>query len=51
VAFAERAARQIPSHAEGIREIAALYARLRYGAAPHTGDLIALKAKIAEFKP
>ena len=51
VAFAERAAEQIPSHAEGIREIAALYAHLRYGATPHAGDLVALKAKIAGFKP
>ena len=51
LAFAERAAGQIPSHADGIREIAALYARLRYGATPHAGDLVALKAKIAGFKP
>jgi protein-glutamine gamma-glutamyltransferase len=50
-AFAERAARQIPSHSETIREIAVLYARLRYGAAPRAGDLIDLKAKIAGFKP
>jgi transglutaminase-like putative cysteine protease len=50
-AFAERAARQIPWHSETIREIAVLYARLRYGAAPQAGDLIDLKAKIAGFKP
>jgi hypothetical protein len=51
LAFAERAAGLIPSHADGIHEIAALYARLRYGAAPHAGDLVSLKAKIAGFKP
>lgn len=51
LAFAERAAGQIPSHADGIREIAALYARLRYGAAPFPGDLNALKNKVAAFRP
>ena len=50
-AFAERAARQAPLHAERIRKIAALYARLRYGAAPRPSDLIRLKAEIAAFKP
>ena len=47
-AFAERAARQAPLHAERIRKIAALYSRLRYGAAPRPSDLIRLKAEIAE---
>ena len=50
-AFAERAARQAPLHAERIRKIAALYSRLRYGAAPRPSDLIRLKAEIAAFKP
>lgn len=51
LAFAERAAREIPAHADGIREIAALYARLRYGAAPLASDLARLKTRIAAFKP
>jgi transglutaminase-like putative cysteine protease len=51
LAFAERAAGQIPSHSERILEIAALYARLRYGAAPLPGDLDALKNKVAAFRP
>lgn len=50
-AFAERAAGQIPSHSERIFEIAALYTRLRYGAAPLPGDLDALRNKVAAFRP
>lgn len=50
LAFAERAAREAPAHADGIREIAALYARLRYGAAPQASDLARLKTRIAAFK-
>ena len=50
-AFAERAAGQAPAHAERIAEIAALYARLRYGPAPQASDLVRLKAEIAAFKP
>lgn len=49
--FASRAARQAPQHAESIGEIAALYARVRYGAAPQASDFILLKARIAAFKP
>ena len=48
-AFAERAARQAPTLAESIGEIAALYARLRYGPAPQASDLARLKTKIAGF--
>jgi transglutaminase-like putative cysteine protease len=51
LAFAERAARQLPADSEGIREIAALYAHLRYGQAPEADDLAMLKAKVAAFKP
>jgi hypothetical protein len=51
LAFAERAARQIPSHSVPIHEIAALYARLRYGATPLPDDLGALKNKVAAFRP
>jgi hypothetical protein len=51
LAFADRAARQSPSHAKSISEIAALYARLRYGPASREHDLIQLKAKIAAFHP
>lgn len=51
LAFAERAARQIPAHAKSIHEIAELYARLRYGPAPQTPDLAHLKLKIDAFKP
>ena len=51
LAFAERAAAQIPTHSESIREIAGLYARLRYGAMPLASDLVQLKMKIAAFKP
>ncbi|OHC64339.1 MAG: hypothetical protein A2040_15205 [Rhodocyclales bacterium GWA2_65_19] len=51
LAFAERAARQAPIHATDIREIAGLYARLRYGAAPQASDLAQLKTKIAAFNP
>lgn len=50
-AFAVRAARQLPSRAEGIREIAELYARLRYGLAPQPSDLAELKMKVSTFKP
>jgi transglutaminase-like putative cysteine protease len=49
--FAERAAKQAPIHSESIREIAALYARLRYGPAPQAADLMQLKTKIAAFNP
>ncbi|OHC69423.1 MAG: hypothetical protein A3H93_10490 [Rhodocyclales bacterium RIFCSPLOWO2_02_FULL_63_24] len=51
LAFAERAARLTPTHAKSIHEIAALYARLRYEAAPQANDLAQLKAKVAAFKP
>jgi transglutaminase-like putative cysteine protease len=51
LAFAERAARQIPNHADAIMAIAGLYARLRYAPDPKPGDLIELKAKIAAFQP
>lgn len=51
LAFAERAAQRAPGHAERIREIAALYARLRYGPAPQAGELARLKTLIAAFKP
>lgn len=51
LAFAERAAAQAPLHAAGIREIAALYVRLRYGPAPQGSDLERLKRRIAAFKP
>ncbi len=51
LAFAERAAQQTPVHAKSIREIAALYARLRYGPAPQTEDMTQLKAMIAAFRP
>ena len=49
--FAKRAARQAPAHAASIEAIAALYARLRYGPAPQSGDLLRLKAQVAAFKP
>ncbi|MFH1872582.1 MAG: DUF3488 and DUF4129 domain-containing transglutaminase family protein [Pseudomonadota bacterium] len=51
LAFAERAAALTPLHAAGIREIAALYAGLRYGPAPQGSDLERLKRRIAAFKP
>lgn len=51
LAFAARAAAADPVHGDGIREIAALYARLRYGPAPQAADLIEFKAKIAAFNP
>ena len=51
LAFAQRAGMQAPVHARAIAEIAALYARLRYGRAPQPGDLSQFKAKIAAFKP
>lgn len=50
-AFAERAAKQAPTHSESIREIAALYVRLRYEPAPQASDLAQLRTKIAHFKP
>jgi transglutaminase-like putative cysteine protease len=50
-AFAERAAMQIPVQAQTIREIAELYARVRYGSTPQPPDLAQLKIKIAAFKP
>lgn len=49
--FAERAATHAPSHAATIREIATLYARLRYGPAPKATDLVLLKSKISAFNP
>lgn len=51
LAFAERAAAQAPLLAAGIREIAMLYAGLRYGPAPQGSDLERLKRRIAAFKP
>ena len=51
LAFAERAAALAPLHAAGIREIAALYVRLRYGPAPQGSDLERLKRRIAGFRP
>jgi transglutaminase-like putative cysteine protease len=51
LAFAERAAKQMPVHAEAIAEIAALYARLRYAPGPRASEFEQLKAKIAAFKP
>jgi transglutaminase-like putative cysteine protease len=51
LAFAERAAKQMPVHAAAIAEIAALYARLRYAPAPQASELEQLKTKIAAFKP
>jgi transglutaminase-like putative cysteine protease len=51
LAFAERAAALVPSSADSIREIATLYARLRYGPAPHADGLAQLKTRIATFKP
>jgi transglutaminase-like putative cysteine protease len=51
LAFAQRAAGQAPRHAQSIGEIAALYARMRYGPAPQEGDLVRLKQMIAAFHP
>lgn len=51
LAFAERAAAAAPAHGDGIREIAALYARLRYGPAPQAADLIRFRSRIAAFRP
>jgi transglutaminase-like putative cysteine protease len=51
LAFAERAAAAAPTHGDGIREIAALYAGLRYGPAPQAADLIRFKNRIAAFRP
>jgi hypothetical protein len=51
LAFAERAAAAAPAHGDGIREIAALYAGLRYGPAPQAADLIRFKNRIAAFRP
>ncbi|MDP1734625.1 MAG: DUF3488 and transglutaminase-like domain-containing protein [Sulfuritalea sp.] len=50
-AFAERAAGQLPAHAARIREIAELYARLRYGPAPQATDLAQLKINVSAFNP
>ena len=50
-AFAERAARSLPEHAECIAEIALRYARLRYAAAPPVDDLALLISRIARFTP
>jgi transglutaminase-like putative cysteine protease len=51
LAFADRAARQAPAHAESINEIASLYARLRYAPVSPEHDLNLLNAKIAAFHP
>ena len=51
LAFAERAVAADPVHGNGIREIATLYAGLRYGPAPQAADLIRLKNRIAAFRP
>ena len=51
LAFADRAARSIPAHADTIREIADLYARLRYAPAPCADDLERLRRRIAGFHP
>ncbi|MDK9703925.1 MAG: DUF3488 and transglutaminase-like domain-containing protein [Sulfuritalea sp.] len=51
LAFARRAAAQAPRHAQRIGEIAALYARMRYGRSPQSGDLVRLKQMIAAFRP
>jgi len=49
--FAKRAAKQAPNHSASIHEIAALYARYRYGSLPQASDLVQLKTKIAAFNP
>lgn len=51
LAFADRAARSIPAHADTIREIADLYARLRYAPAPCADDLERLRRRITGFHP
>ncbi len=51
LAFADRAARSLPDHADAIREIADLYARLRYAPAPCAEDLEHLRLRIAGFHP
>jgi transglutaminase-like putative cysteine protease len=50
-AFAERAMSMVPDQSKAIGEIAALYARLRYGPTPRAADLARLKAHVAAFKP
>jgi transglutaminase-like putative cysteine protease len=51
LAFAERAAATSPAHAAAIREIAALYAQLRYAPSPRREDLDLLRRRIAGFRP
>ncbi len=51
LAFAERAAAASPAHATAIRDIAALYARLRYAPAPRREDLERLRRQVADFRP
>jgi transglutaminase-like putative cysteine protease len=51
LAFAERAAAIDPNHGDGIREIAALYAGLRYGPAPRADDLDRFRHRVATFHP
>ena len=51
LAFAERAARELPARAADIRAIAALYAHARYGRDAGADALAELKARVAEFQP
>jgi transglutaminase-like putative cysteine protease len=51
LAFASRAARQLPAHAAAISEIAQHYADLRYAPDPHENGLQQLKEKIGAFRP
>jgi hypothetical protein len=49
-AFAARAAAQQPHVAADVAEIAELYVRLRYGAAPDLESLALLRQRVREFK-
>lgn len=49
--FAERAAGNAPAHAAAIREIAALYIRLRYAPGTNPQDLMMLRQRVGEFRP
>ena len=55
LAFAERAAKTLPTHAKPIHDIASAYANLRYAAPPISSDtndaLSYLRARIAAFRP
>ena len=51
LAFAERAARELPGRAGDIRAIAELYARARYGRDAGANELGKLKALVADFRP